>query len=94
MNLVIFIDSAQMIFRNFGLRHVKAALGLAIGPAATNAGQKITAQFVRPAAWLRSRVLPQIPKTLIEAQIQRPLEVCTAAVSFRPSTDYCAGRRI
>jgi hypothetical protein len=93
MNLVIFIDSAQMFFRNFGLRHVKAALDLAIGPAASNAGQKITARFVRPAEWLRSRVLPQIPETLIEAQIQRPL-VCTAAVSLRPSTDYCAGRRI
>jgi hypothetical protein len=31
MNLVILIDSAQMFFRNFGLRHVNAALGLAIG---------------------------------------------------------------
>ena len=31
MNLVILINSAQMFFRNFGLRHVNAALGLAIG---------------------------------------------------------------
>jgi hypothetical protein len=38
MNLVILIDSAQMFFRNFGLRHVNAALGFAIGLAATNAG--------------------------------------------------------
>jgi hypothetical protein len=41
MNLVILVDSAQMFFRNFGLRHVNAALGSAIELAAPNAGQKI-----------------------------------------------------
>jgi hypothetical protein len=48
MNLVILIDSAQMFFRNFGLRHVNAALGFAIGLAAPNAGQKMIARFARP----------------------------------------------
>lgn len=45
MNQAIVINSAQMFFRNFGLRHVKAALGLAIELAAPNAGQKIIARF-------------------------------------------------
>ena len=40
MNMAILIESAQMFFRNFGLRHVNAALGLAIGLAAPNAAQK------------------------------------------------------
>src|SRR5271156_1763759 len=53
MNLVILIDSARIFFRNFGLRHVNAALSLAIGPAAPNAGQKIIARFARPVEWLR-----------------------------------------
>jgi hypothetical protein len=48
MNLMILIDSAQMFFRSFGLRHVNAALGIAIGLAAPNAGQKIIARFARP----------------------------------------------
>jgi hypothetical protein len=55
MNLVILINSAQMFFRNFGLRQVNAALGLAIGLAAPNAGQKIIARFARPVESLRSR---------------------------------------
>jgi hypothetical protein len=48
MNLMILIDSAQMFFRSFGLRHVNAALGIAIGLAAPDAGQKIIARFARP----------------------------------------------
>jgi hypothetical protein len=43
MNVVILVNSAQMFFRNFGLRHVNAALGFAIGLAAPNANQKIIA---------------------------------------------------
>ena len=68
MNLVILIDSAQMFFRNFGLRHVNAALGLAIGLAAPNARQKMIARFARPVEWLRSRLRPQGPKTSIRVQ--------------------------
>jgi len=73
MNLVIVIGSAQMFFRNFGLRHVNAALALAIGLAAPNAGQKIIAGFARPVEWLRSRLRPQVPEKSIQVQIQRPL---------------------
>jgi hypothetical protein len=94
MNLVILIDSAQMFFRNFGLRHVNAALGhFAIKLAGPNACKKI-ARFARPVEWLRSRLRPQVPETSMETQIQRPLEVCAAEVSFPPITDCCAGRRI
>ena len=93
MNLVILIDSAQMFFRNLGLRHVKAALGLAIGLAAPNAGQKIIARFARPVEWLRSRLRPQVPEKSIGAQIQSPLQLC-AAVGFPPTIDCCAGRHI
>jgi hypothetical protein len=92
MNLVILIDSVQMLFRNFGLRHVNAALGLAIGLTAPNASQKIIARFARPVEWLRTRLRPQVPETSIEAQIQRPLEVCAAEISFRLTTGCCAGR--
>ena len=94
MNLVILIDNAQMFFRNFGFRHANAALGhFAIELAGPNAAQKM-ARFARPVEWLRSRLRPQVPETLIEAQIRRPLEVYAAAVSFPPITDCCAGRRI
>jgi len=94
MNLVILIDNAQMFFRNFGVRHVTAAFGhFAIELAGPNASQKI-ARFARPVEWLRSRIRPQVPETSIEAQIQRPLEVCAAEVSFSPISDYCAGRRM
>ncbi len=87
MNLVILVDSVQMFFRNFGVRHVNAALGhFAIDLAGPNAGQKI-ARFARPVEWLRSRLGAQVPETSIEPQIQRSLEVCTAEVSFRPTTD-------
>ena len=66
MNLMILVDSAQMFFRNFGFRHVNAALGFAIGLAAPNAGQKIIARFARLIEWLRSRILSQVPETSIE----------------------------
>ena len=86
MNLVILIDSAQMFFRNFGVRHVNAALGhFAIELAGPKAGQKI-ARFARPVEWLRSRIRPQVPEASIETQFQKP-KVCAAAVSFRPTTD-------
>jgi hypothetical protein len=86
MNLVILTESVQMFFRNFGLRHVNAALGhFAIELAGPNAGQKI-ARFARPVEWLRSRLRPQVPETFIEAQIRRP-KVCAAEISFRPITD-------
>jgi hypothetical protein len=91
MNLVILVDSAQMFFRNFGLRHVNAALGFAIGLAAPNAGQKMIARFARPVKWLRSRLRPRVPETSIEITNSEPLEVCAAEVSFRPTTDCCAG---
>jgi hypothetical protein len=93
MNLVILINSAQMFFRSFGLRHVNAALSLAIALTAPNAGQKIIARFARPVGWLRSQLHPQVSEKSIDAQIQRPLEVY-AAVSFPPTNDGCAGRRI
>jgi hypothetical protein len=94
MNLVILIDSVQMFFRNFGVRHANAALAhFAIELAGPNAGQKI-ARFARPVEWLRSRIGPQVPETSIEAQIQRPLEVCATGVSFAPTTDCCAGHRM
>jgi hypothetical protein len=81
MNLVIVINSMQMFFRNLGLRHVNAALRLAIGLAAPNAGQKIIARFARPIESLRSRLRPQVPEKSTDAQIQRPLEVCAAVSS-------------
>jgi hypothetical protein len=59
MNLVILIDSAQMFFRNFGLRHVNAAFGdFAIELAGPKAGRMIIALFARPVKWLRSRLRP------------------------------------
>ena len=93
MNLMIFINSAQMFFRNFGLWHVNAALGLAIGLAAPNAGPKLIARFARAVEWLRSPLGPEVPAKWIDAQIQRPLEVCTAVI-FPPTIDYYAARRI
>jgi len=92
MNLLIIIDSVKMFYRNFGVRHVNAALGLAIGLAAPNAGQKIIARFARPVEWLRSRLRQQVPETSMEAQIQRPLEVCATEASFPSITYCCAGR--
>jgi hypothetical protein len=86
MNLVILINSTQMFFRNFGLRHVNAALGhFAVELARPNACQKI-ARIAVPLEWLRSRILPHVPKKSIEPQIQGPLEVCAAAVSFSRTT--------
>jgi hypothetical protein len=56
MNLVIFVDNTQMFFRNFGLRHMIAALGnFGIELAGPKAGRIIMALFSRPADWLRSR---------------------------------------
>jgi hypothetical protein len=93
MNLVILIDSTQMFFRNFGFRHVNAALGdFAIELAGPNTGKKIIARFARPVEWLRSRFRPQVPQESIGAQIRRPLEVCVAEVTFPTTADCCAGR--
>jgi hypothetical protein len=56
MNLAILINSAQMFFRNFGVRHANAALGdFAIELAGPYAGPKIVALFARPVEWMRSR---------------------------------------
>ena len=91
MNLVILIDSAQMFFRNFGVRHVNVALGhFAIELAGPIAGQKIIERFARPVEWLRSRLRLE---TSIEAQFQKPIEVRAAEVSSPPITDCCAGRQ-
>jgi len=63
MNLLILINSAWMFFRNFGLRHVTAALGhFALEVAGPNAGQKVIARSARPVEWLRSRLRPQLPE--------------------------------
>jgi hypothetical protein len=46
MNLVILINSAQMFFRSFGVRHVTAAFGdFAIELAGPKAGRMIVALF-------------------------------------------------
>src|SRR5260221_1811790 len=76
MNLVVFIDSLQMFFRHFGLRHLNAALGFVIGLAVPNAGQKIIARFARRVEWLRARLRPQVPEMSIAAQLHKQLEVC------------------
>jgi hypothetical protein len=69
MNLTILIDTARMFFRSFGLRHVNAALAIAIGLAAPNAGLKIITRFARPVEWVQSRLRPQVSET--SPQIQR-----------------------
>jgi hypothetical protein len=93
MNLMILINSVQMFFRNFGLRHVNAALGdFAIELAGPKAGRMIIALFARAVEWLRSRLRPQVSETSIETQIQKPLEICAVEVSFLLTTDCCAGR--
>jgi hypothetical protein len=82
MNLMILIDNAQMFFRNFGLRHVKAAFGnFAIELAGPKAGRIIIAVFARPVERLRLR--RQVPEKSIRPQIQNPREVCLAKASFR-----------
>jgi hypothetical protein len=49
MNPAILIYSAQMFFRNFGVRHVNAALGhFAIELAGPKAGRMIIALFAIP----------------------------------------------
>ena len=84
MNLLILIDSAQMFFRNFGLRHGGAAFGdFAIELARPKAGRVIMAIFARPVEWLRSRLCPLPPEKSIEAQFQKE-KVFAAEVSFRP----------
>jgi hypothetical protein len=69
MNLTILIDTARMFFRSFGLRHVNAAIGIAIGLAAPNAGHKIITRFARPVEWVQSRLRPQVLET--SPQFQR-----------------------
>ena len=69
MNLTILIDTARMFFRSFGLRHVNAALGIAIGLAAPNAGLKIITRFARPVEWVQSRLRPQVPETSPETSM-------------------------
>jgi len=71
MNLTILIDTARMFFRSFGLRHVNAALGIAIGLAAPNASLKIITRFARPVEWMQSRLRPQVPETSMVPEIQR-----------------------
>jgi hypothetical protein len=85
MNLVILIDSAKMFFRSFGLRHVNAAIGIAIGLAAPNAGHKIITRFASPVEWVQSRLRPQVLET--SPQIKGPLEVCAAENGSPPNTD-------
>jgi hypothetical protein len=94
MNLVVLIDSVQMFFRNFGLRHVSAAFGaFAIELAGPKAGRVIIALFARPVEWLRSRLCPQVPETSIKAQFQKA-KVCAAEISLPSITGCCAGRWI
>ena len=88
MNVVILIDNIKMFFRNFGVRHVDAALALAVGLTAPNAGDKIL-RFARLVEWLRSVLSPQVAETCMEAQFQKP-KVRAVEVSFR-TTDCCAG---
>ena len=84
MNLVILIDSAQMFFRNFGLRHAGAAFGdFAIELARPKAGRVIMAIFARLVEWLRSRLCPLPPEKSIVAQFQKE-KVFAAEVSLRP----------
>ena len=89
MNMAILIESAQMFFRNFGLRHVNAALGFAIGLADPNASRKIIARFEKLVELLRSRLRPQVPETSIEAQFQKP-KVCAVAASCEPVSFWVA----
>jgi hypothetical protein len=93
MNSVILIYSGQMFFRNFGLRYVNAVFGdFAIKLAGPDADRKIVALFARTVEWLRSRLRLQVSQKSVEAQIQRPLEVGVAEVSFPTTADCCAGR--
>jgi hypothetical protein len=64
MNLMVLINGALMFYRNFGLRHVNAALGFAIRLAALDAGREIIARFAKPLEWPRSR-LAQVPETSV-----------------------------
>jgi hypothetical protein len=89
MNLVIVLDSAQMLFRNFGLRHAIAALGnFGMELAGPKAGRTIVALFARPAEWLRSRLGQQVPQESIKPQIQEARQVCVAKDLF-PITANC-----
>jgi hypothetical protein len=73
MNLVILINSAWMFFRNFGLRHVTAALGhFALELADPNTDQKIITRSADLLNGLRSRRRPQVPEKSIQVQIQSP----------------------
>jgi hypothetical protein len=59
MNLVILINSAWMFFRNFGLRHVTAALGhFALELADPNTDQKIITRSARLVEWFAIAALP------------------------------------
>jgi hypothetical protein len=92
MNLVILMNSAQMFFLNFGLAHVNAALGFAIGLAAPNGGPKIIARLATPVEWLRSPLLLEVPEPSRHKLRDRLRSA--AEVSVPPITDCCAGRRI
>jgi hypothetical protein len=90
MNLVILISSVQMFFRNFGLRRVNAAFGdFAVELAGPKAGRTIIALFATPVEWLGSRLRRQAPETSMEARFQK---LRAAEISFRQTTDCCAGR--
>ena len=73
MNLVILINSAWMFFRNFGLRHVTAALGhFALELGDPNTDQKSSRDPRDLLNGLRSRRRPQVPEKSIQVQIQSP----------------------
>lgn len=93
MNLVILIDSAQMFFRNFGLRHVSAAFGyFALELAGPKVGRVIIAISARAVEWLRSQLHGQVPEaSMMAAQFQNA-KLCGAEVSFPPIIGCCAGR--
>jgi hypothetical protein len=84
MNLITFIDSVQIFFRNFGLRRASAAFGdFTSELAGSNACGKIVARFARVDDRLRARTCGQVPEKSTKPQIQEPREVCLAEVSFR-----------
>jgi hypothetical protein len=84
MNLMTFIDSAQMFFRNFGLRRATAAFGdFTSELAGSTASLRIIALFARVDDRSRARTCGQAPENSTKPQIQKPGEVCLAEISFR-----------
>jgi hypothetical protein len=84
MNLMTFIDSAQMFFRNFGLRRATAAFGdFTSELAGSTASLRIIALFTRVDDRSRARTCGQAPENSTKPQIQKPCEVCLAEISFR-----------